>query len=584
MLSTLPFRYFILIVDDSEVDRATYRRYLEACDYLGCEIIDCETAESALHVCQSNCPDLILLDYLLPDTDGLELLQDFRQYMNPLPPVIMLTGQGNEAVAVTAMKQGARDYLIKGQLTPQYLVSSVLNALSATNLQRQIDHQRQQQELLSNITLQVSNTVELSQLIEVAVEGARKLLNCDRTLVYRFKADMRGRVIAESVLPQWSKTLANQVEDNCFQGKYSYSLQQFLQGYRSVVTDVRAANLTACHVEMLEQYQVKSVIAVPILFRDMAPDNELSLWGLLIAHHCQTIHEWTTDELNLLDELSRQMVIAIQQAELMSDLRISLREQQAIEEQLRQRMVEIEQANLQLSQTTNLLQKRNQELDEFSYVASHDLQAPLRGIANLTQWLSEDLSGNLLPENQAQLDLINSRVLQMSALIDGLLHYARAGKEQVELVVVPLSQLLTEVVDLLMPPPDFQVQFSDQLPIVKTPVLLLKQVFANLIGNAIKYHERTDGKVEILVKEQSTQWQFTVVDDGPGIDPAQHERIFGIFQTLKTQNDKKGTGIGLAIVKKIVERQGGSVWLESELGKGSAFSFTWPKLSNAALV
>ena len=189
------------------------------------------------------------------------------------------------------------------------------------------------------------------------------------------------------------------------------------------------------------------------------------------------------------------------------------------------------------------------------------------------------MGGKLPVKNQQQLALIQDRVVQMTALIDGLLQYARIGRESIEPAPTNIGQLLAELVDVLAPPPNFQVLFAADLPTIETPALLLKQVFTNLIGNAIKYHDRPNGRVEVLITDLGAFWQFTIVDDGPGIDPEHHHKIFGIFKTLVSRDNTKGTGIGLAIVQKIVETQGGSVWVESELGKGSAFSFTWPKLA-----
>jgi signal transduction histidine kinase/CheY-like chemotaxis protein len=568
----------ILIVDDAEADRVAYRRYLESANSLDCSIFDCESAAEALQFCGRYCPDVILLDYLLPDVDGLELLQDLTQQLGTTsPPIIMLTGQGSESVAVAAMKHGARDYLIKGELTPQKLINSVTNVLTEQKLRAQIDRQRQQQELLTSIALKISYSIELSQILPAAVEGVRELLGCDRAIVYRLAPDMVGTIVAESVLPEWPAAIDCQVEDNCFQGEHSYQIGKYLQGYRMVISDIESANLTECHMQMLQQFQVKAVLVVPILFRDVSPSSELLVWGLLIAHHCETVHEWKADEINLLDEISMQMAIAIQQSELLSDLQAIVEKHQATEQQLRDRVAEVQRTNVHLFQASRLLEKRNQELDEFSYIASHDLQAPLRGIANLTEWLSKDLEGKLPAENQQQLELIQARVLQMNTLINGLLQYAQVGRENIDSRPVNISHLLAEVVEMLMPPAEFQIQFPADLPTIETSALLLKQVFSNLIGNAIKYHDRTDGKVEILVKDLDNFLQFTVIDDGLGIAPEHQKKVFGLFQTLGGPGESQGTGIGLAIIKKIVDHQGGSVWVESEVGNGSAFSFTWPK-------
>jgi signal transduction histidine kinase/DNA-binding response OmpR family regulator len=572
-----PLGCAILIVEDSEDDRVVYRRYLESSSLLDCDIYECESAEDVLQYCQSYCPDIILLDYLLPDSNGIELLQELVEKIENMPSVIMLTGEGNTAIAVEAMKLGVKDYFIKGRLTPENLVRSIVNILREQQLQSQLQWQRQQRELLTSVAFRISQATELSEIMQVAVDGARMLIGCDRTLVYRLFPNQSGTIIAESVLPDCTAVLGRHIEDNCFQNEQSHQLEKYLQGYKMVLSDIESANLTTCHREMLRQLQVKANLVVPILFRDASIADQVSIWGLLIAHHCRKTHGWRTDELDLMDEISVQMAIAIQQTELVSGLKASIEKQQTIELQLREYSAELEKSNLRLAQAARLLERRNEELDEFTYIASHDLKAPLRGIANLSQWLSEDLQDQLPAENKQQLERIQERIFQMDNLINSLLQYSRAGKENIDLTSVNLSRLLEEIVDLLAPSLELQIELPSDLHSLETKEVLLKQVFFNLIGNAIKYHDKTNGKVEILVKDQENLLEFTVIDNGPGIEPKNHQKIFGIFQTLAKKDDPKGTGIGLAIVKKIVEGQGGSVWVESQLGQGSAFSFTWPK-------
>jgi signal transduction histidine kinase/DNA-binding NarL/FixJ family response regulator len=565
----------ILIVDDSEIDRVTYRRYLESGSSLSCQILDCDSAATALQLCAQDCPDVILLDYLLPDSDGIEFLQDLAELLEILPPVIMLTGQGNEEVAVEAMKQGAKDYLVKGHLTRQKLLNSIALVMAEQKLQSQLSQQHRQRELVSSIALKISCAIDFPEILQFAVNGSRTLLGCDRALVYQLHPEAEGTIVAESVASEWLAAIGNAISDRCLQGEQSAQIDKYLKGYKTVIANIETADSTDCHIQMLRQFQVKAVLAVPILFR-VPPAPEQRVWGLLIAHHCKAVHEWTVDELNLLDELSMQMAIGIQQADLVFELQQTLAQQQIIEQQLRDRLIEIEQTNGRLSKTTRLLTARNQELDEFSCVASHDLQAPLRGIANLAEWLVKDLEGQLPPENQQQLELIQSRVLQMNGLINGLLLYARVGRENIDAASINISQLLIEVIEMLVVPIGFQVNFAPDLPTIVTQSLLLKQVLANLIGNAIKYHDRENGKIEIVVKVREAFLEFKIIDDGSGIAPENQEKIFGIFQTLVGRGDLKGTGIGLAIVKKIVESQGGLVSVESEQGKGSIFLFTWP--------
>jgi signal transduction histidine kinase/FixJ family two-component response regulator len=582
----LPLKCTILIVDDSEADRVTYCRYLQSANNPNWHIIDCESAEDALQLCYRDCPDIILLDYILPDMDGLEFLRNLAEHVENPPSVIMMTGQGNERVAVEAMKHGARDYLIKDSITAQNLVATMVNALTEQKLQAQIDWQHQQRELFLNVALQISHLIELPQILQTAVDGARELLGCDRTVIYQLRPNLSGVIVAEAVLPDYSASLGCSLEDICLQDEQSEQVEKYLRGHKMVVADVTTANLTDCHMQMLQQFQIKAVLAVPILFL-VPPATEPSVWGLLIAHYCQAVHEWQVDELNLLDELSIQMAIGIQQADLVTNLKATIASQRVMEDQLHDQVEASERTNISLARTSNLLQKRNQELDDFSHVASHDLQAPLRGIANLADWLIRDLGGQLPQESQHQLELIQSRVAQMTTLIHGLLQYALVGREQIDPVTVNINDLLAEVVDLLAPPADFTVEFAANLPMLNTQALLLKQVLSNLIGNAIKYRrstnkilsDNTSGKVQITVADQGDLLLFTIADNGLGIAPENHQKIFGIFQTLVSRDDTNGMGIGLAVIKKIVESQGGTVQVESELGVGSTFSFTWPKIS-----
>jgi len=223
------------------------------------------------------------------------------------------------------------------------------------------------------------------------------------------------------------------------------------------------------------------------------------------------------------------------------------------------------------------VQGRNQELDNFSHIVSHDLKAPLRAIANLAQWLEEDLEGKIPPDNKLQLQLMRSRVYRMEALINGLLSYARIAKEDIPLELVSVEEILAEIIDSLDILPPFSVEIAHPLPTFYTKRILLNQVLTNLIGNAIKHHDRPNGNVKIAVQEHPEFYEFTISDDGRGIDPKQQERIFDIFQTVEIQDKIQSTGIGLAIVKKIVNSEGGKVYVKSEVGKGSTFHVIWHK-------
>lgn len=223
------------------------------------------------------------------------------------------------------------------------------------------------------------------------------------------------------------------------------------------------------------------------------------------------------------------------------------------------------------------LQTANDELKSFAYVVSHDLKAPLRGVSSLADWLLSDYADKLDDQGREFLALMKGRVSRMDALIDGILEYSRIGRVQQTRVEVDLNELLADVLQLLAPPPEVTVSVDGRLPTVVGERVRLQQVFQNLIGNAIRHRERPTLRVQVRCADAGSDWQFSVVDDGPGIEPRHHERVFQLFQVLTPRDKKEGTGVGLALVKKIVELHGGRVWLDSHPGEGAAFHFTLPK-------
>jgi signal transduction histidine kinase len=225
---------------------------------------------------------------------------------------------------------------------------------------------------------------------------------------------------------------------------------------------------------------------------------------------------------------------------------------------------------------TDRVQADNQ-LKAQSYVAAHDLKTPLRGIATLSEWIEEDLGAQLPATNQQQLQLLRSRVHRLTTLINELLDYSRIGHNKNITEQVVVTDLLQDVIKSLAPPNHISILIGDNMPTFNTAKDLLQKVFYHLIENSILHHDLLKGTVKITAKESAQKYEFIITDDGPGIAPEYHQKVFTVFQILDRRDDTQQTGIGLAMVKKIVEITGGEVWLEGKGDRGLAVHFTWAK-------
>lgn len=230
-----------------------------------------------------------------------------------------------------------------------------------------------------------------------------------------------------------------------------------------------------------------------------------------------------------------------------------------------------------LKEYSKELERRNAELDAFAYVASHDLKAPLRGVRQLAEWIGEDCLDVLPAESKRHLEQIIERVNRLDNLLKDLLMYSRAGRIHGSQSIVDVRELIEEIVQSIAVPDQFRISINADVPSIQTFRTPLTQVLSNLITNAIRHHDQKSGAIGISVETTGDHLLFRVQDDGPGIPPQFHERVFEMFVTLKPKDDTESTGIGLAIVRKIVEFYGGRVTIESGGERGTAISFDWPR-------
>ncbi|MEP6605069.1 MAG: ATP-binding protein, partial [Nitrosospira sp.] len=231
----------------------------------------------------------------------------------------------------------------------------------------------------------------------------------------------------------------------------------------------------------------------------------------------------------------------------------------------------------QKTRLMNDLESANEELKSFAYVVSHDLKAPLRAIGALANWLSTDYADKFDDEGKEHMRLLVSRVHRMGNLIDGILQYSRVGRVREALVAVDLSQVVQEVIDLLSPQANVTIRVESSLPTIVTEPTRMQQIFQNLFSNAIKYMDKPLCEIRVACSPEDEYWKFSVTDNGPGIESRHFDRIFQFFQTLAPRDRIESTGVGLTLVKKIVEMYGGSIWLESTIGQGTTFFFTLPQ-------
>ncbi|MCT7950693.1 response regulator [Ancylothrix sp. C2] len=549
------FKVNILLVDDNPNNILALEAIL---DSLGENLVKATSGEQALRCLLNQDFAVILLDVQMPGIDGFETAALIRQRQRSRnTPIIFLTAfSKSDQFIFQGYSLGAVDYLFK-PLEPTILLSKIKVFVELFKKTEEV--KRQAAEIARFNTELETRVSERTAQLEAATRLKDELL----------RREKQARLEAQAT-EQRFRDLVNGLSHAIF-----WEADPFTQCFTFVSQS--AESILGYPVEKwLEKSDFWQNLFHPddrkwagdFAYKETLEGRDHELEYRCIAADGRVV--WLRNKAYIVQDEQGNV-------QKVRGLMIDISAQKQTEEELKSRADELARLTKILTATNYALEKRNQELDQFAYVTSHDLKAPLRAISNLSQWIEEDLGETMTEETQHQMALLRGRVQRMENLINGLLHYSRVGRLRTESETVAVENLLREMIDSLSPPAGFTIVISPGMPILNTPRLLLQQVFSNLISNAIKHHDRLDGKITISVEERENFYEFSVTDDGPGISEEYHEKVFIIFQTLQARDHRENTGIGLSLVKKIVENEGGSISLKSQEGQGTTLYFTWPK-------
>ncbi len=519
----------LLIVDDCAEDREVYREYLASDPYNTYEFCEAALAEVALELFLKQQFDVVLLDFYMPDMTGLEFIGQLKKYQHKVQsPIIMLTGQGNEELAVQAMKHGVQDYLGKQQLHPEILQRTVRSVIQQSHLHAALHKTREQQRLIATTALRIRQSLDLGQILETAVAEVQQLLECDRVAVYQCDGKETPQIRAE-LGPRCcpAPTL------NIKKGKFFSENSQKTQTASPSKHNYRE-------------------LSAPILIN--APSlSQSHIWGYLVAHQCSKVTAWQPEEHSLLSELAVQLAIAIQQAEL-------------------------------LSQTQTALEKA-QELNHFKSqilaTVSHEYRSPLSVILGASSTL-ERHGQRLEPTQQTRfLTMIQEKARHMTRLVDNMLVMYQCELDQARFEPTPMN-ILQFVADIVEEHRETATEHELIFQVAgKTTGFwgdqgMLRLAIDNLLSNAIKFSPDAD-RIEIQLFGDNTSITVAIRDFGIGIPQDDQPHLFQSFSRASNASHIQGIGLGLSITKACIDLHEGTLGLESQEGCGTKVFFQLPK-------
>ncbi len=545
----------ILIVDDLSVNRQFLATLLK---YTGHRIVEAADGMEALDVAKREKPDLAIVDILMPRMDGVEFVRQLRKTPTAADPeVVFYTATYRVVEARRLADSVGVEHVLQKPARPEEILETVCRLLAddsnpVMNVIRMADQQAAAPQVpaasvaaqapaaasapllraeylntrmsaLVELTLEMGAVNDPQELLKMACDASRRILH-SACCVGAILAGDENRLTHFAYDTAPDSSLALMPPENAIEGVFGDILRS--QSPRRCSGDALPRPLSC-----VTQGTFDFFLGVPI--RSSAQHRG---WLLFLR---QADHEaFTIEDERLAGTISAYLGTVF--------------------------------GNAQLAQ-------HNENLLRFTSIVSHDIKGPLRGIGKLCDWVEEAASDVLGAEPRKHLAMMRARVDRVQQMVDDLQAYSGVGGRSHHPERVDVADLLQKVLFMMTSPEPFQIRIGDSMPVLMTWRIPLDLVFRNLIGNAYKHHDRRDGHIDITARETGRFIGFTVADDGPGIAPEYHERIFEEFATMASESSAANSGLGLTMVKRTIETYGGVIRVESDIGKGARFCFTWPR-------
>ncbi|MDH5366262.1 MAG: PAS domain S-box protein [Cyclobacteriaceae bacterium] len=412
--------------------------------------------------------------------------------------------------------------------------------------EERLSHYVKRLDIIHDLDKAILSAQSLQEIANSIMNSLLQLIpKSDRAVFYTFDHQKKTAIVIADISKQKNKERV--LDDNIDYDDF-YGIEKLLNGEEYYIPDIKKVDTKKPDIQVLIKQGIKSYSSHPLTYKG-------KLFGS-IHIGSNIVHPFNNEDKEIIKEITSGLNIAVFQMKTQETIAIN---------------------NVALNTKNQDLEQLNQELKQFSYIVSHDLKAPLRAIMSLADFIIKDHAENLGDDGKYQLDLMKSRILRMSHLIDGILQYSRLSKPSEISKTVNINNVLSEITKSLLIKKSTILNIQPNLPIIQADETRIQQLFQNLISNALKFADTEHPKVDISCRDADKYWEFRIQDNGIGIEKKHYDRIFQIFQTLKSRDEMENTGIGLSIVKKIVENYGGKVWVKSEIDVGSTFFFLLKK-------